>query len=192
MENDGKESYKDGHQSKDLSVEYECSSNESDDMVDVTVDKAEADTISIDGFEKLITDLTIEDIWRLVFDMESQHEKDIESTLKGTIDKGHRAITQVNCKARIRLIHHYRTGKWKVSVFENEHNHSLCPPKYRHLVAMNRGLNDADKTYADNLRACGVKTCHIMGYMISQKGGYDKVGFTSKNLTTLLRLGVAK
>ncbi|XP_025628190.1 uncharacterized protein [Arachis hypogaea] len=135
MENDGKESYKDGHQSKDLSVEYECSSNESDDMVDVTVDKAEADTISIDGFEKLITDLTIEDIWRLVFDMESQHEKDIESTLKGTIDKGHRAITQVNCKARIRLIHHYRT---------------------------------------DNLRACGVKTCHIMGYMISQKGGYDK------------------
>ncbi|RYR07766.1 hypothetical protein Ahy_B05g075200 [Arachis hypogaea] len=72
MENDGKESYKDGDQSEDLSVEYECSSDESDDMVDVTVDEAEADIINADGFEKLITDLTIEDIWGLVFDTESQ------------------------------------------------------------------------------------------------------------------------
>ncbi|RYQ92640.1 hypothetical protein Ahy_B09g098856 [Arachis hypogaea] len=55
MENDGKES-----------------SDESDDMVDVTVDEAEADIINADGFEKLITDLTIEDIWGLVFDTESQ------------------------------------------------------------------------------------------------------------------------
>ncbi|XLR52126.1 hypothetical protein S83_002798 [Arachis hypogaea] len=72
MENDGKESYKDGDQSEDLSVEYEYSSYESDDMVDVTVDEAEADIINADGFEKLITDLTIEDIWGLVFDTESQ------------------------------------------------------------------------------------------------------------------------
>ncbi|KAL4390399.1 hypothetical protein AHAS_Ahas03G0141200 [Arachis hypogaea] len=94
----------------------------------------------------------------------------------------HRAITRVNCRARIRFIRHYRTGKWKVSVFESEHNHLLCPPKYRHLIAANRGLNEADKTQADSLRACGVKTCHIMGYMVFQKGVYDKVGFTSKDL----------
>ncbi|XLT47046.1 hypothetical protein HN873_039650 [Arachis hypogaea] len=62
MENDGKESYKDGDQSEDLSVEYECSSDKSDDIVDVTIDKAEADIINADDFEKLITDLTIEDI----------------------------------------------------------------------------------------------------------------------------------
>ncbi|QHO19764.1 uncharacterized protein DS421_11g331920 [Arachis hypogaea] len=41
-------------------------------MVDVTIDKIEADTINIDGFEKLITNLTIKDIWRLVFDTKSQ------------------------------------------------------------------------------------------------------------------------
>ncbi|RYR08629.1 hypothetical protein Ahy_B05g076415 [Arachis hypogaea] len=72
MENDGKESDKDGDQSEDLSVEYECNSNESDDMVDVTVDEAKADIINADGDETLITDLTIEDIWGLVFDTESQ------------------------------------------------------------------------------------------------------------------------
>ncbi|RYQ92593.1 hypothetical protein Ahy_B09g098816 [Arachis hypogaea] len=41
-------------------------------MVNVTIDEAEEDIINVDGFEKLITDLTIEDIWRLVFDTESQ------------------------------------------------------------------------------------------------------------------------
>ncbi|RYR67487.1 hypothetical protein Ahy_A03g013874 [Arachis hypogaea] len=87
LENEGKKSYKDGDQSKDLSFEYECNFDESDDMVDVIVDKVEADTINIDGFEKLITDLTIKDIWGLVFDTES-HEKDIGSTLIGTIGKG--------------------------------------------------------------------------------------------------------
>ncbi|XP_057730029.1 protein FAR1-RELATED SEQUENCE 5-like [Arachis stenosperma] len=94
----------------------------------------------------------------------------------------HRAITRVNYRARIWFIRHYETGKWKVSVFESEHNHPLCPPKYRHLITANRVLNEVDKTQANSLRACGVKTCHIMGYMIFQKGGYDKVGFTSKDL----------
>ncbi|XP_052111529.1 protein FAR1-RELATED SEQUENCE 5-like [Arachis duranensis] len=221
MENDGKESYKDGDQSEDLSVEYECSSDESDDMVDVTLDEAEADIINAGGLEKLITDLTIEDIWGLAFDTESQvcefyakyakcygfvSRKDLKTVdANGNINtrqlvcnkagerhwkhlkrdnrqREHKAITRVNCKARIWFIRHYRTGKWKVSVFESEHNHPLCPPKYRHLIAANRGLDEADKTQADSLRACGVKTCHIMGYMVSQKGGYDKVDFNSKDL----------
>ncbi|KAL4329546.1 hypothetical protein AHAS_Ahas13G0310900 [Arachis hypogaea] len=190
-------------------------------MVDVTVDEAEANIINTNGFEKLITDFTIEDIWRLVFDTESQvcefyakyakcygfvSQKDLKTVdANGNINtrqlvcnkagerywkhlkrdnrqREHRAITRVNCRARIRFIRHYKTGKWKVSVFESEHNHPLCPPKYRHLIAANRGLIEADKTQTDNLRACGVKTCHIMGYMVFQKGGYDKVGFTRKDL----------
>ncbi|RYR50340.1 hypothetical protein Ahy_A07g036932 [Arachis hypogaea] len=165
MENDGKESYKDGDQSEDLSVEYECSSNESDDMVDVTVDEAEADIINAG------------DIWGLAFDTKSQvcefyakyakcygfvSRKDLKTVdVNGNINtrqlvcnkagerhwkhlkrdnrqREHRAITRVNCKARIRFIRHYRTGKWKVSVFESEHNHPLCPPKHyrnNHLTA---------------------------------------------------------
>ncbi|RYR62661.1 hypothetical protein Ahy_A04g020373 [Arachis hypogaea] len=195
MENDGKESYKDGDQSEDLSVEYECSSNESVDMVNLTVDEVEADIINANGFEKLITDLTIEDIWGLYYGFVSQ--KDLKTVdANGNINtrqlvcnkagerhwkhlkrdnrqREHMTITRVNCKARIWFIHHYRTS---------EYNHPLCPPKYRHLIAANRGLDEADKTQADSLRACGVKTCHIMGYMVSQKGGYDKVDFTSKDL----------
>ncbi|XP_020985710.1 protein FAR1-RELATED SEQUENCE 5-like [Arachis duranensis] len=186
--NDGKESYKDGDQSEDLSVEYECSSDESDDMMDVTVDESEADIINVNGFEKLITDLTIEDIWGLVFDIESQlvcnkaGERHWKHLKRDNRQREHRAITRVNCRARIRFIRHYGTGKWKVSVFESEHNHPLYPPKYRHLITANRVLNEADKTQANSLQACGVKTCHIMGSMVFQKCGYDKVGFTSKDL----------
>ncbi|RYR19173.1 hypothetical protein Ahy_B03g063881 [Arachis hypogaea] len=117
MENDGKESYKDCDQSENLSVEYECSSNESDDMVDVTIDESEVDIINVDGFEKLITDLTIEDIWGLVFDTESQvcefyakyakcygfvSRKDLK-----TVD----ANGNINTRqlGEIRFIRHYRT-----------------------------------------------------------------------------------
>ncbi|RYR77140.1 hypothetical protein Ahy_A01g001607 [Arachis hypogaea] len=155
MENDGKESYKDGDQSEDLSVKYECSSDESDDIMDVTVDEAEADIINADDFEKLITDLTIEHIWGLVFDTKSQvcefyakyakcygfvSRKDLKTVdANGNINtrhlvcnkagerywkhlkmdnrqRKHRAITRVNCRARIRFIRHYRMGKWKFSV----------------------------------------------------------------------------
>nr|XP_025612549.1 uncharacterized protein LOC112705798 [Arachis hypogaea] len=115
-------------------------------MVDVTVDEAEADIINVDGFEKLITDLTIKDIWGLVFDTESQvcefyakytkcygfvSRKDLKTVdANGNINtrqlvcnkagerhwkqlkrdnrhRKHRAITRVNCRARIRFIRHY-------------------------------------------------------------------------------------
>ncbi|XP_016192164.1 uncharacterized protein LOC107633043 [Arachis ipaensis] len=120
------------------------------DMVDVTVDKAEADTINIDGFKKLITDLTIKDIWGLVFDTKSQvcefyakyakchgfvSRKDLKTvdangnmnTMQLVCNKAgerywkhlnrdnrqreHRAITRVNCKARILFVRHCRMGK---------------------------------------------------------------------------------
>ncbi|RYR68817.1 hypothetical protein Ahy_A03g015287 [Arachis hypogaea] len=164
MENDGKESYKDGDQFEDLSVEYECSSDESDDMVDVTVYEAEADIINAGGLEKLITDLTIEDILGLAFDTESQvcefyakyakcygfvSRKDLKTVdANGNINtrqlvcnkagerhwkhikrdnrqRKHRAITRVNCKARIRFIRHYRTGGYDKVGFTSKdlHNH---------------------------------------------------------------------
>ncbi|RYR26032.1 hypothetical protein Ahy_B02g060151 [Arachis hypogaea] len=111
----------------------------------------------------------IQDSWFTI-----KHEKDIGSTLKGTI--GEESIGQLLMSTVGRGFDSF------VTIERSEHNHPLCPPKYRHLIAANRGLDETDKTQADSLRACGVKTCHIMGYMVSQKGGYDKVGFTIKDL----------
>ncbi|XP_057717760.1 protein FAR1-RELATED SEQUENCE 7-like [Arachis stenosperma] len=133
-------------------------------MVDVTVDEVEADIINIDGFEKLITDLTIENIWGLVFDTESQvcefyakyvqcygfvSQKDLKMVdANGNINtrqllcnksgerhwkhlkkdnrqRERRAITRVNCRARIRFISHYRAGGYNKVGFTSKdlHNH---------------------------------------------------------------------
>ncbi|MED6186002.1 hypothetical protein PIB30_062556 [Stylosanthes scabra] len=131
-----------------MGFENECSFDESDDMADATVDMNEANTINIDAIEKLITDLTKEEIWGLVFDSEYEvckfyakyvkchgfvSQKDLKFLdSNGNINKKklvynkagerywkhlkrdnqqreHRAITRVNCKARIRFIRHYRS-----------------------------------------------------------------------------------
>jgi len=51
-----------------------------------------------------------------------------------------------------------------------------------HLFPAYRGLMDVDKAQADSLCRYGVKTCHIMGYIVGQKGGYDALGFTREDL----------
>ncbi|VFQ90261.1 unnamed protein product [Cuscuta campestris] len=100
--------------------------------------------------------------------------------------KPHRPITRTNCEARFRVHLDYKTSKWIVTSFVEHHNHFLCPSKYVHLFPAYRALNDADKAQIDILHAQGVRTCHIMGYMVAQKGGYDKVGFTKKDLYNYL------
>lgn len=51
-----------------------------------------------------------------------------------------------------------------------------------HLFPAYRGLMDVDKAQADSLCRYGVKTCHIMGYIVGQKGRYDALGFTREDL----------
>ncbi|XP_016168288.1 protein FAR1-RELATED SEQUENCE 5-like [Arachis ipaensis] len=55
-------------------------------------------------------------------------------------------------------------------------------PQFVHLVPANRRLTVTDKVQVENLHTFGVKTCHIMGYIAFQKGGYRHAGFTRKDL----------
>ncbi|MED6128175.1 hypothetical protein PIB30_095094 [Stylosanthes scabra] len=71
MDNSRTKLKEDVNDTKDLSFEYECSSDENDNMAAADVNMSEANAINIDGEEKLITDLTTEDIRGLVFDSES-------------------------------------------------------------------------------------------------------------------------
>ncbi|MED6115466.1 hypothetical protein PIB30_117220 [Stylosanthes scabra] len=221
MDNNDKPSNEEVGNSQDSSYDFDSSSDESDDMAGVTSDAAEANVINVDGTEKLITDLTSEDVRGLTFDSESEvcdfyskyakchgfvSRKDVKSVdANGNINsrqlvcnragvrhwkhfkrenrqREHKPITRVNCQAKIRFTRHLRSGKWKVIAFEGKHNHPLCPLKFRHLIPANRWLDDADKAQADSMRAFGVRTCHIMGYIVAQKGGFDKAGFTHKDL----------
>ncbi|MED6220870.1 hypothetical protein PIB30_048944 [Stylosanthes scabra] len=72
MYNSSKKSKEEVDDTHDLSFDYKCSSDESDDMTNVDVNMLEGNVINIDGEEKLLTNLTTEDIWGLVFDSESE------------------------------------------------------------------------------------------------------------------------
>ncbi|KAJ1384772.1 Zinc finger, PMZ-type [Sesbania bispinosa] len=89
----------------------------------------------------------------------------------------HRAITRTNCGAKLRVRFNRKKSKWIVVSFEEAHNHELTPSVYVHLYPSYRKMSDADKAQVDSLRAHGVRTCHIIGYMLAQKGEYGGLGF---------------
>ncbi|KAJ1403793.1 FAR1 DNA-binding domain [Sesbania bispinosa] len=91
-------------------------------------------------------------------------------------------ITRVQCTTRIRVYLDMRSGKWKVSAFHDDHNHELTPPTYVHMIPAYRRLSESDKAQIDTLHAAGVRTCHIMSFMIGQKGGHGELGFCKKDM----------
>ncbi|KAJ1436374.1 FAR1 DNA-binding domain [Sesbania bispinosa] len=50
-----------------------------------------------------------------------------------------RALTRTRCPARLRVHYSFKTGKWRVAVFEEKHNHELTPLKFVHLIPAYRG-----------------------------------------------------
>ncbi|KAL4374571.1 hypothetical protein AHAS_Ahas05G0195100 [Arachis hypogaea] len=93
-----------------------------------------------------------------------------------------RSLTRTKCLARLRIKLDYGCGRWKVSCFVESHNHDLTPPQFAHLVPANRHLTVTDRVQVENLHNFGVKSCHIMRYIVFQKGGYRHAGFTRKDL----------
>ncbi|XP_045827823.1 protein FAR1-RELATED SEQUENCE 5-like isoform X1 [Trifolium pratense] len=94
----------------------------------------------------------------------------------------HRRLTRTQCGARLRVLYKKNKDKYVVSLFEETHNHELTPAKYVHLHPVYRNLSESDRAQVDGLQSHGIRTCHIMGYMVAQKGGYTGVGFTKKDL----------
>ncbi|XP_025647266.1 protein FAR1-RELATED SEQUENCE 5-like [Arachis hypogaea] len=93
-----------------------------------------------------------------------------------------RSLTRTKCPTRLRVKLDYGCSRWKVSCFVESHNHDLTPPQFVHLVPANRRLTVTDRVQVENLHNFGVKSCHIMGYIAFQKGGYRHAGFTRKDL----------
>ncbi|RYQ96972.1 hypothetical protein Ahy_B08g092932 [Arachis hypogaea] len=93
-----------------------------------------------------------------------------------------RSLTRTKCPARLRVKLDYGYGRWKVSCFVESHNHDLTPPQFAHLIPANCRLTVTDRVQVENLHNFGVKSCHIMGYIAFQKGGYRHAGFTRKDL----------
>ena len=79
----------------------------------------------------------------------------------------HKPITHTNCPAKIHFHYDYKTSKWKIVAIKESNNHELTPPRFVHLIPAYHAFTNADKAQANSLQSYGVRTCHIMGYMVA-------------------------
>ncbi|KAJ1407407.1 FAR1 DNA-binding domain [Sesbania bispinosa] len=100
--------------------------------------------------------------------------------------RDHRLLTRTNCQAKLRIHYHEKSLKCKVVSFEQSHNHELTPSRLVHLHPAYHRLSDIDKAQVDTLQTYGLRSCHIMGYLVAQKGSYCRVGFIKKDMYNYL------
>nr|KYP70173.1 Protein FAR1-RELATED SEQUENCE 7 [Cajanus cajan] len=108
--------------------------------------------------------------------------RDKKHLMRDDRKKEHRPLSRTDCKAKLRVRLDRQTSKFKVVSFEEGHNHNLCGSNFVQLICTYRGLTFADKVHVDSLHAQGVRTCHIMGFMLDQTGGHIGLNFNKKDL----------
>lgn len=108
--------------------------------------------------------------------------RDKKHFIRNNRKKDHRPLTCTNCEARLHARLDKDTGLWVVKTFLDGHNHRLCPYDYVPLILTYCGLSYGDKAEVDALHRQGVRTYHIMGFMLDQKGGHIGIGFNKRDL----------
>ena len=76
-----------------------------------------------------------------------------------------------------------KIGKWAVCCFKEGHNHMMCDSTFVPLIRTYYGLLDVDKAQVDSLHAQGIRTSHIMGFMMNQVGGHVGLAFHKKDVS---------
>ena len=106
-------------------------------------------------------------------------EKHIENPMR---QREHRSLTRTGCKAGLRVRKNKDSGKWEVYFFEDDHNHDIYGPKHTSLHRCHRTLTKADVNQVDTMQSYGIRGSYIYGYIAGQSGGYDRAGFTRKDM----------
>ncbi|KAJ1691397.1 hypothetical protein LUZ63_015552 [Rhynchospora breviuscula] len=94
-------------------------------------------------------------------------------------DKPH---TRTGCKARLRI--RLQDGIWKVSVFEDDHNHPLItsPAKKRGLRS-HRELDPEDRQCIKDMHAQNIEPVKIHQFLVAKHGGMKNVKFKRKDVS---------
>ncbi|XP_052140064.1 protein FAR1-RELATED SEQUENCE 5-like isoform X2 [Oryza glaberrima] len=93
-----------------------------------------------------------------------------------------RALTRCGCEAKLEMQLNEETGIWFVKDFNDGHAHPLAKHDQVAFLRSHRNLSDAQKAEVVELGVSGLRTCNIMDVMEKNHGGYDQVGFVSRDL----------
>jgi len=99
-----------------------------------------------------------------------------------------RDITRVGCPAKLVIALDRNSGQWYVKNFIDEHNHPLALADLGCLLRLHRSISDAQKAEIVELGIAGIRKHQIFEIMEMQYGGYDKVGYTSRDLYNFCHL----
>jgi zinc finger SWIM domain-containing protein 3 len=91
-------------------------------------------------------------------------------------------ITRSGCLAKLLIAQDYNTEQWYVKDFINEHNHPMIPPDLSCLLRSYRKITDEQKAEIVHMQVFGIRKHQIMDSMLKWHGGYDKVGFTVRDI----------
>ncbi|CAN1824194.1 Protein FAR1-RELATED SEQUENCE 5 [Linum perenne] len=93
-----------------------------------------------------------------------------------------RAQTREGCRAMLKVNLDRTTGKWIVKDLNSSHTHSLVLPKHTQFLPSQREITEGDKRFIESMHCVGVSTRHIVELCKEQHGGFQKMGFTPKDV----------
>ncbi|KAI8559641.1 hypothetical protein RHMOL_Rhmol04G0189000 [Rhododendron molle] len=92
------------------------------------------------------------------------------------------ALTRVGYPAIFHLKLDRKSNNYVVAYFISFHNHNLTGSIGVPFLRSHRKVRSPNKASANTMHKIGIKTSHIMDFAAQQSGGYDKVGYTQKDL----------
>ncbi|KAK0571085.1 hypothetical protein LWI29_010716 [Acer saccharum] len=93
-----------------------------------------------------------------------------------------RLQTRQNCKACFSIGLDSDTLKYSVRVFMDDHSHKLATFREVSSHRSHRNLDEGDYAQIDDMGKNCIRGCQTFEYMVDQKGGYSKIGFTQKDM----------
>ncbi|CAN1143526.1 Protein FAR1-RELATED SEQUENCE 5 [Linum perenne] len=98
-----------------------------------------------------------------------------------------RPESREGCLAMIRVNFDPCTRKWIVKDFYSSHKHDLVPSKHIQFLHSHRDVKEGDKIFFESLHSVGVSTRHIVELCKEQHGGFQKMGYTPKDVENAIQ-----
>ena len=97
-------------------------------------------------------------------------------------EREHKIVTRCGCPAEMRIKMDHGSGRWYVSLFNNDHNHEVLGSKYVELLRSHKKMFDAEIAHLNNMREIGISIPKIYQSFASQCRGFNLVGFRKRDL----------
>ncbi|XP_057452796.1 protein FAR1-RELATED SEQUENCE 5-like [Lotus japonicus] len=94
--------------------------------------------------------------------------------------------SRCGCQAKFRVHIDTISQRWYVSCIDDGHNHDLVPKQHGGILAGHRKMSEADIMSMNSFMKCSISAPEIFNSFATQAGGYEKVGFGTKNMLNQL------